>query len=54
MSIIVTHDWTEWLSLDQISELLRTGQLEVPTNDGTLRLHVNDCDQVAAREIVKR
>ena len=51
MAITIIHDWTEWLSLDQLRELLRTGKMEVGTPQGTLRLFINEKDRVAAQEI---
>ena len=45
---------TEWLSLDQVLTLLRTGELSSSSSKGTLRLYLNFPDRVAAQELAKK
>lgn len=54
MEIITTHNWTEWLTKEQILRLLDEGELEVPSPAGTLRLFVNFADRVAVHELLPR
>lgn len=44
---------SEWLSLEQLRILLTTGELELLTPGGTLRLYVNFIDRVSAQEAAK-
>jgi len=53
VELIITHEWTEWLTLDQLRQLLTTGKLEVQSPGGKLRLYVNDADRVTAQELIK-
>lgn len=52
MELNTTYTCTEWLSLDQIRELLRTGEIEVSRVGLNLRLFVNFIDRVAAQELL--
>lgn len=54
MEVKVIHDWAEWLTLDQVKTLLRTGELVVPDTKGTLRLYIHSIDRVSANELLDR
>jgi hypothetical protein len=51
MQVNLIYNCTEWLSLDQLRQLLLKGELQVATAAGTLRLFVNCNDRVQAREL---
>ena len=45
---------TQWLSLAQLKELLRTGEVELPANDGTaVKLYLNYGDRVSGNELAQ-
>jgi|HubBroStandDraft_2_1064218.scaffolds.fasta_scaffold02392_8 hypothetical protein len=54
MAFTITHDWTEYLSLEQLRQLLGAGKLEIPSEGGTLRLLVQERDRAKAQEFLLR
>lgn len=53
MEINTTYHCTQWLSLEQIRQLLTDGEILIASNQGDLRLLVTFADRVAAQEFAK-
>lgn len=51
MEAINTLTVRQWLSLEQISELLSRGELTLDSPNGSVRLYVNFCDRSAACQL---
>lgn len=54
MEIQTTYTITEWLSLEQVLTLLRTGQLSLSSPQVSVSLSVHSIDRVTAREMAER
>lgn len=54
MKVVTAHGCTEWLSLAQVKTLLDTGELEIISPGGRLRLFVNFIDRVAAHQLAAK